>query len=54
MFQIKVVEKLETHILGSTTFFRKSFRLWDNVEKYSGAGQATEDNKAHAPYLLDN
>jgi hypothetical protein len=24
--------------------FRKSRRLWDNVEKYGTAGQATNDN----------
>jgi len=33
MFQTKVVEKIKTHILCSVTFFRKSCRLWDNVEK---------------------
>ena len=27
------------------TFFRKSCGLWDNVEKYSRTGQATDDNK---------
>jgi len=25
-------------------YFRKSFRLWDNVEKYCRDGQNTEDN----------
>ena len=30
MFQIKVVEKITTHILCSVTFFRESCRLWDN------------------------
>ena len=33
MFQTKVVEKIKTHILCSVTFFRKTYRLWDNVEK---------------------
>jgi hypothetical protein len=36
MFQIKVVEKIKTHVLFSVTFFsffRKSRRLWDNVKK---------------------
>ena len=32
MFQTKAVEKIKTHILSSVTFFRKSCRLWDNVE----------------------
>jgi hypothetical protein len=44
MFQIKVVEKIKTHILCSITFFRKSCRLWDSVEKYGTARQATCDN----------
>ena len=25
-------------------FFRQSYRLWDNVEKYDTAGQITDDN----------
>jgi hypothetical protein len=33
LFQKKIVEKIKTHILYSTAFFRKSFRLSDNVEK---------------------
>jgi hypothetical protein len=40
MFQTKVVEKIKTHILNSIIFF-KSCRVWDNVEKYCRAGQAT-------------
>jgi hypothetical protein len=44
MFQIKVVEKIKTHILRSVSFLRKSCRLWDNVEKYGGAREATDDN----------
>jgi hypothetical protein len=42
VFQTKVPEKIKTHILCSITCFRKSFRLWDNVEKY-GARRATDD-----------
>jgi len=34
MFQTNHVEKTDTHLLYSTTFFRKSCRLLDNVEKY--------------------
>jgi len=30
------------------SFFRKSCRLWDTVEKYCRAGQATDGNMAHA------
>ena len=44
MFRTKVVEKIKTHILCSVTHFRKSRCLWDNVEKYCRAGQATDDN----------
>jgi hypothetical protein len=39
----QIVEKIKTHALCSTTFFRKSCRLWDNVEKYGRARQATDD-----------
>jgi hypothetical protein len=44
MFWTKVVEELKTYILYSMTFFRKSCHLWDNVEKYGRARQATDDN----------
>ena len=45
MFQTKVVEKLETRISCSINFFfEKSYSLWDNVEKYGTARQATDDN----------
>ena len=44
MFQTTVVEKIKTHILCSVTFFRKSRRLRDNVEKFCRAWQATDDN----------
>jgi hypothetical protein len=43
MFYTKLVEKIKTNILCSITFFRKSCRLWDNVEKYSGNRGATND-----------
>jgi hypothetical protein len=32
MFQTKIVEEIKTRFLCSVTFFRKSRRLWDNVE----------------------
>ena len=32
----------------SVTFFRKSCRLWDNVEKCFGTRRAADDNMAHA------
>jgi hypothetical protein len=43
MFSIKVIEKIKTHILCFITFFRKSCRLWDNVEKYCAAREATNN-----------
>jgi hypothetical protein len=54
MFQTKVVEKIKTHILCSVTFFLNSYRLWDKMEKYGTAGQATDDNMAHAYCMLDS
>ena len=45
MFKTKAVDKIKTHILRSIIFF---FRLWDKVEKYCRAAQATDDNMAQA------
>ena len=51
MFQTKVIKKIKTHILCSITFYRKSYRLWDNVEKYCRAGQTTDDMmRAHCSW----
>jgi hypothetical protein len=44
MFQPKFAENIKTQILCSITVFRKSCRLWDNVEKYDTATQATDNN----------
>jgi hypothetical protein len=41
MFHTKVVDKIKIHILYLITFLQKSCRLWDNVEKYGGAVEAT-------------
>ena len=40
----KFVEKIKTHILYSASFFQNSCHLWDNVEKYGGPRQATNQN----------
>jgi len=50
MVQTKCVEKIKSHILCSVRvlIFQKSYLLWDNVEKYCRAGQATGDSMAHA------
>jgi len=53
MFQTAVAEKIRTYFLCPGFFFRKSYRLWDNVEKYYTAGQATCGNMAHAHFMLD-
>ena len=53
MFRTKVVEKIKTYFVSGKVF-RKSYRLRDNVEKYCRAGQATDDNTAHAHCMLDN
>jgi len=53
MLQTKVVEKIKPLILFCYYFFfRKSCHLRDNVEKYSRAGEATDDNTAHAHFML--
>jgi len=40
-------------ILYSITPFQKWCCLWDNVEKCSADGQATDDNMAHAHGMVD-
>jgi len=50
----KIVERIKAHILRSMSFFPKSCRSWENVEKYDRAGQATNDNMAYALRMLDN
>ena len=51
ILQIEVVEKIKTHVLCSVTFFRKSFLLWDNVEKCGGAREAADDIMAASRML---
>jgi len=54
MFHTKVVHKIKTHILCTITFFsRKLYRLCDNMEKYSNAKQATDENMQHAHCMQD-
>ena len=52
MFQTNVVEKIKTHILCSIIFSIILCRLWDNVEKYYGVVEATDDNVAHTLCML--
>ena len=45
MFQIKVVDKIKTHISFTITFFfLKFYCFWDNLEKFGRAGQVTDDS----------
>jgi hypothetical protein len=44
IFQTKLVEKIKIHILCPISCLRKPCLLWDSVEKYCTAGQATYDN----------
>jgi hypothetical protein len=44
MFQTKLAEKIKMHLLGWVTLFENRAVLWDNVEKYCSAGQATDGN----------
>jgi len=50
----EAVEEIKTHVLCSVTFYRKSRRLWGNVEKYCRAGQATGENMKHAHWMMDS
>jgi len=47
------VEKIKTHILFSVTLFSENRAVYEKMDKYCGAGQATDDNTAHAHYMLD-
>jgi hypothetical protein len=45
MFEKKICgENQNTHLTFNNFFFRKSCRLWDNVEKYGRARQARDDD----------
>ena len=45
MLQENVVEEIKTHILCAVTY--------ENVEKYSRAGEATDDTMGHEHFMLD-
>jgi hypothetical protein len=46
-------ENQKVYFIFKTLFLRK-FAIYEKVEKYCRAEQATDDNKAHAYCLLDN
>jgi uncharacterized protein YlbG (UPF0298 family) len=55
ILRTKAVKKITTRFMfNNFLFLRKSFRLWDSVEKYCTTGQATDDNTAHALHMVDN
>ena len=42
-------------LVMSSNFLRKSYRLWDNVEKYVTVGQVTwQHDTAHALFMMDD
>ena len=45
-------ENQTTHFIFNNFFFPKIVPLWDKVEKYCRAVQATDDNMAHAHCIL--
>jgi hypothetical protein len=53
MFQTKVVEEIKTHIFYSISCYGKSSLFEIMWKKYCRAGQATNDNMAHAHCMLD-
>ena len=53
MFQTKFVERIKTHISYSVTFFSEVVSFLNSVEKHGTARQPTDDNMAHAHYMLD-
>jgi len=53
MFQTKVVQKIMTHTLCFTTFFKKLHNLWDNVEIYCKVTQIMYDIMEHMHCMLD-
>jgi hypothetical protein len=54
-FETNIVEKNQNRLCVLNNFFLiiKSYNLWDNVEKYCRAEQATDDNMTHAHCMLD-
>jgi len=58
IFQIKVVEKIKTHILCPITFFRRPCRLWYNVEnmvepwRMGMAWWIPKATDAHSEYVI--
>ena len=43
-FSDRRLEKIKRYVICSTTFLRRSYRLWDNVDKHGITRQVTDDN----------
>ena len=57
MFETVFSEKIKTQIWCLITFFLKSCRLWDNLEKYGTARQVTDGKitrHMHFSYWITN
>jgi len=52
MFHTKLVKNTKTSILCSIYFFFNNAIEKKNVEDHSSAGEATDDNMAHAHFTL--
>jgi hypothetical protein len=52
----EIVEKIKTHILCSNSFFPPENRAVYEImwKKFRRVGQTTDDNMAHAHFMLDN
>jgi hypothetical protein len=53
MFPMKIVEKIETHILCSITFLKIVPFMRKREKKCCEAGQVIDENMAHAHCMLD-
>jgi hypothetical protein len=54
-FQTKVIENIRIHILCSKSPpTPENCAVYDKIEKYGRAGQASDDNTAHALCMLGN
>jgi len=53
---VEKIKKKKKHFMFnklSPRPFRKPYLVWDDVEKYWRAGQATDGNMAHACFILN-
>jgi len=49
----KITGNIKTHFSFSITVFRKTWGLWDTLDKSCITGQAADDKRAHAHCMLD-